>query len=582
MQLPDIWGQGALFCHSGLDGETTFSDNITGTLCGDKLGVILHKLGRVELFLGTSGVKNIRYEIVAGDVIRAVLTDAAGAEHLCGFVFYRQAVIKGVGAFCARPMLSAFIHAVVPDGAFKTVSAPEEGLHCALAVVEQGDTLDFALAFSGISLADAEQKAMQAATADWDAVCASKLAFYQKLPVAENLDPEIEKTLYKCFSVMKTQVYSPEGRFSTLWTTPDRLPHRRCWLWDSVFHALGNRHISPQLAYQTLEALFSFQREDGLISHMAGPRDASPVTQPPIIAWGFCSLYDTHPDRSRLAGSYENLKRYIRWNLENRDSNGNKLCEWVINPGQSHNPCDESGMDNTPRFDHFDRMDCVDFSCYMANEARCMARIAGLLGKEPAEIDCWNSLYRDIRQAINDVLWDEEDGFYYDRILASHDFRQVKAVSGFLPLFAGICDQRQAEKLAEHLSDRNSFYLKMPVPSVARNDPHFANHMWRGAVWVNYNDLIAAGLRAYGYDTLAADIVRRTVQAITQWYLQEGCLFECYDGDGISSPRRFGRKGPPVEPYDFSIRMQTIRDYGWTASLYAELVLSQGELFQRK
>jgi hypothetical protein len=27
------------------------------------------------------------------------------------------------------------------------------------------------------------------------------------------------------------------------------------------------------------------------------------------------------------------------------------------------------------------------------------------------------------------------------------------------------------------------------------------------------------------------------------------------------------RKGKPIEPYNFKIRMQSIRDYGWTASL---------------
>ena len=55
--------------------------------------------------------------------------------------------------------------------------------------------------------------------------------------------------LGKCLSVMKADTLRPEGPALAgggAWSTPDRIPHRFMWLWDSVFHALAMakvRHI---------------------------------------------------------------------------------------------------------------------------------------------------------------------------------------------------------------------------------------------------------------------------------------------------------------------------------------------------
>ena len=93
----------------------------------------------------------------------------------------------------------------------------------------------------------------------------------------EGLDEDTEMTLYKSFSVMKSQVYSPEGIFNTMWTTPDRLPHKKIWLWDSVFHSFGNKHISKELAYDSIRAVLTTQEEDGFIPHMAVSTENAPV-----------------------------------------------------------------------------------------------------------------------------------------------------------------------------------------------------------------------------------------------------------------------------------------------------------------
>lgn len=125
----------------------------------------------------------------------------------------------------------------------------------------------FAFSLSTVSEPEAIDKARKVLEENYEKVFGLKLEFYKNLPSISGLSPEVEKTLYKCFSVMETQVYTPEGRFQTRWTTPDRLPHRNLWLWDSVFHSMGNKYISNKLAYESIEAVLSTQREDGLIAH---------------------------------------------------------------------------------------------------------------------------------------------------------------------------------------------------------------------------------------------------------------------------------------------------------------------------
>jgi hypothetical protein len=569
---PDVWGQGALFCYSGLDGENTLENGVPGTLCADKLGITLHSLGRVELYLALSGVADIRYEIVGGDIILADIEPCSGEPCRCGILFSRQDVVKGRGAPYAKPMLSGYLLPVEYCEGFAYVSDNKSGAHCALFAFEKGGYIDFALAFSRISLDDAKEKARAAACVSFETETETKLSFYRALPIPANLEKDVEKALYKSFSLMKTQVYTSEGRFRGIWTTPDRLPHRKCWLWDSVFHALGNRHISIKLACDTIHSIFEFQREDGFISHMAGPAESSPITQPPVIAWGAYELYKSGADARFLKENYERLKAYLKWNMENRDENHNMLFEWITNEGDPANPCDECGMDNSPRFDAYETMDCIDFSCYMASEARAMEQIARSIDM-PDEALAWAALYKRMVDAINERLWDEESGFYYDRIEKNGELKKVKSVASFLALFAGICDGRRARIMVEKLTDPDLFWSPFPVPTISRDDPCYGTDMWRGPVWINFNYFILKGLSDYGYRELHDALLSKTIDTIARWYMHEGVIFEFFDSECRVNPKKLNRKGRPVEPYDFYVRMQTIRDYGWTGTLYADMVM---------
>lgn len=578
MTLPNVWGQGSLFAYSGLDGINTYENSFAGTLCGDMLGVVFHTGASTFLGFDLKDIGNIEYDLVASDIVKLhVLHRKTGRKLPLVFLFNSESTVIGLSPECVTPYVyCSRTDRVKTEGEINIYTFDRE--YIAFVKKEIDGMIKFTLSYSKESEEEVIKKLEDSMKTDVEQEARNKAIFFENLPRLDGTDENIEKTLcektlYKCFSVMKSQVYSPEGIFKTMWTTPDRLPHKKLWLWDSVFHSFGNKYISRELAYDSIKAVLATQEEDGFIPHMTtATGECSDITQPPVLAWGVYSLYEFFKDETLLEETYNNLEGYLKWNIRNRDINKNWLFEWKIDKESIVCRCDESGMDNSPRFDGVVEMDCVDFSSFMANEARYMAKIANKIGRTYEE-KYWNEVYENIKKAVNDFLWDEKDEFYYDRILINGNFKKVKSVASFLPLFAGICDKYKADCLYRHLLDKESFNTELPIPSVSKDDPTFGTDMWRGPVWINYNYMIVQGLKEYGYFELAQSIIRKTIQAIAYWYEQDGCIYEFYDSENRKSPSKLNRKGIPLEPYSFRIRPQSIRDYGWSASLYAVMVL---------
>lgn len=573
---PNTWGQGSLFAYSGLDGQARWDDDFAGYLSGDRLGVLFHTSPKTELYFAVSDTSDLVYEAVCSDWIGADLCTRADENKRIDLVFAQQHLIIGrtfdaalPGVCCDPPGRQWQLDGVSVYGSDQS--------YCALVSMRERGAIRFSFAH-GNSPMQAAARAKDGLQLDLDGLIEKKKAFFANLPELDAPE-QIRRLFGKCCSIMKSQVYTQQNPFQGWWTTPDRLPHRNLWLWDSVFHSIGNIHIDPKLAARSLKAVLEGQRSDGFIAHMVTPRGTSEVTQPPILAWGFWQYYQRTGDCALLETAYEGLKAYLFWNRAHRDSNENFLYEWAIS-GNVHCRCDECGMDNSPRFDAACTMDAIDFSCYMANDAACMARIAALLGKRQ-DAQMWEGWFESIRTSVNDLLWDEDDGLYYDRIVSTGELRKVKAVSSFLPLFAGICSRRQASRLVENLLDPAQFGAEFGVPSISADDPTFGTDMWRGPVWINFNYMILLGLQRYGYEAEAQALAQKTIDVMGFWYENSGVIYEFYDSKNRTDPAALFRKSHVIKPYLFDIRISSIRDYGWSATLLADLIVRKYEKMSR-
>ena len=528
-QTPHIWSDGQLLAFSGIDGPTNYDLGLVARSTKSPCGLSIVLPGRTQLTFGSRE------------------TDSA---HLTSDTF-RVSTENGVttGVFADASHL-------LVEGYCDTGDLPAN-LECQR---KGRRTLIGAKALYDASLLDADLGRLIAARHEW----------LLRHRVAAALPAARRQTLAKVLCVMKGQINSPEGMIRHRWTTPDRWPHRDLWLWDSVFHALGWRHLDMTMARETLEAVFDGQQPDGRIPHQLSPKKCSAITQPPLLAFGVEQLAGKPVDMDWIRRCYPRLRRYLDWDFEHRVGD-DKLAHWFIDPDPLSRS-GESGMDNSPRFDGATRLYAVDFNAFLSMECAIMADFAAIL-QLPNDVAEWRRKHEGLNRRIDALLWNEEAGFYFDYDPVARAQTNVMAVSGFLPLLCGAANEAKVQRLLAQMDNPKTFGTTVSLPSAVVSEG-LANpgDMWRGPMWVNTNWLVAYGLDRVGRRTEASRLREKTMVEIERRYLELGSLFEFYDESGVIAPDKLPRKGrnDPTSPYH-----QAIHDYGWTSTLYADLVYSQ-------
>jgi neutral trehalase len=218
-------------------------------------------------------------------------------------------------------------------------------------------------------------------------------------------------------------------------------------------------------------------------------------------------------------------------------------------------------------------MDAIDFSTWLCNDSYYLSLIYSELGNSQ-KADYFKNLHESIKAKINEVMWCEEDGLYYD-VLFDGKFTHVATPSSFFPMLAGICSQEQADKMVKVLLDENRFWTKMPVPSMPKDSEFYDIDMWRGCSWLNLNYFIIVGLRRYGFVEIAEELRKRTLDTVFEWYQKTGNVFEFYDADNKICPLYLKRKGEQPPKPDYREHVHSITDYNWSACFTELLILNK-------
>ena len=540
MNLHNIYSYGQLFCFSGLDGKTSRANDFVGMFLNDPITIRFHFENAVTLKLP---LENAKFDAVTGDLL-------VGDNFLLAFVSAN--VIMGKSP--VEPIvLSEFDGEITTCGNIKKLVNSSGEFY--LTTEKRADGIYFAFSFG--------EKVEDILTyGELLEIKKQRYAYFKALPKCP--DAKYEQLYYKCLSINKENVYYPEGKIPYRWTTPDRVPHRFMWLWDSVFHAFAFAEYNVKMAKESILSVLCMQDESGFIAHMYDPNGAlSVITQPQVLAWGVWTVYQKDKDKEFLKQCAPALKKFLVWTAENRDNNKNGLLEWFTEPDYTECKCGESGLDNSPRFDFDVELDAIDFSTYLCNDAKYLSMIYNELG-DNENADYFNKLHQNVKNKINSLLWCEEDGLYYDRLF-SGELTRVATPSSFLPMFAGICSQEQADKMVKVLLDENRFWTKLPIPSMPKDSEFYDIDMWRGCSWLNINYFVMLGLKKYGYDSIANELKQRTLNAILKWYNQTGNIFEFYDADNQICPFNLKRKGEQPETPDYRVHVHSISDYNWSA-----------------
>jgi Mannosylglycerate hydrolase MGH1-like glycoside hydrolase domain len=370
------------------------------------------------------------------------------------------------------------------------------------------------------------------------------------------------------------RLYTPAGR-RWIFPQPGGAPdHWTIFEWDSFLDALEVSVESPRHVLDIVKSVLQTQYPNGNIPNWRGRFSGTPDrSQPPVGSYVVFKLFGKIGDLELLKFSYPYLKKWHSfWKAPGasgrprRDGNGDGLLEWGSDvalvagavPSWEENASGkqramwESGQDDLPNWEEasFDEtagtltMNCVDLNSLYALDAYCLAQIAGVL-KIPEDYEAYLREYQEMKDLINGRLWNEREGFYFDRGWDGR-FSARKAASNFYPLIARIPDEKRAALMIRRLLNPKEFWGDYVLPSISRDDPLFKDQQyWRGTIWPPTNYLVYQGLKACGFDPVAAEFAKKSQDLFLRSYNNFQLCPENFDSrTGEAGGQRFQSWGP--------------------------------------
>ena len=240
---------------------------------------------------------------------------------------------------------------------------------------------------------------------------------------------------------------------------PDKWEYPWYAAWDLAFHVVAIAPVDPDSAKSQM-ALFLrewYMHPNGQIPAYEW---AFGDVNPPVHAWASWRIFKIDqrlkgkPDYSFLERVFHKLLMNFTWWVNRKDSEGANIFEGGF-----------LGLDNIGIFDRSAPLptgwllEQSDGSSWMAMYCLNMLKIALQLSKvNDAYEDIASKFFEHflyIADAINHNLgtglWDEEDGFYYDRLRlgdGQHLLVRLRSLVGLVPLFAS--DTFEAHHVDEH------------------------------------------------------------------------------------------------------------------------------------
>ena len=390
--------------------------------------------------------------------------------------------------------------------------------------------------------------------------------------------PELSKRMYaKALEITKKKVRGGDDEPFFKKPFVDAAFSDNIFLWDSCFIVcFAKYHMDELPVYQALDNFYERIEEDGYICREYR-KDGRPLwskdhpvsINPPLLALAETEIYAVKKDKERLRYAYPILKKNFEFHI-NRYQGEDKLF-WGDTLGM--------GMDNIPRSprnwtteegngmthhelgeklgkmggstaeerlnmfiaDYVDTLQgvwnkqgrLVDFTAQVAMFAKQLIFIAKEIG-EDSDIDNYEVFHSEVKQALNERCWNEEDAFYYD--LGYGEQVKRKHIGMYWALLGELIPEENMDGFLAHLTNPDEFYRKTPLPALSADDPDYRGwgDYWLGGVWAPTSYMVLKGLTANGKDELAQDLAEKTYSAVAEVFEATDTFWENYAPDLIS------------------------------------------------
>ena len=346
-------------------------------------------------------------------------------------------------------------------------------------------------------------------------------------------------------------------RYAYTRPSPGRYPWQ--WYWDSCFAAIAWRRFDRARARSELETLLAAAEPDGFIGHtifwhrslsrrrypyynvLSRADFMTRTIQPPLLAHSWRTAVG---DPAEVPG----IVRHHDWVERERDLQGDGLL-WVLQP-------DETGLDASPEFDPVWGSQAQGLPLFpllvrrnrkLRFDIRAVRGAGGPVVCNPL-MNVLHGLSQlalrrpSITPALVDRLWDERAGLFRNEAWPPSSAPAPVTWAALSPLALPDLPVEIGRRLVEeHLLDERRFWLPVPPPSVAADEPAFARkdtflglrRYWRGPTWINAAWLLWTGLVRLGYREQANELARRVLAAVEREGLRE--YYDPYTGAGMGA-----------------------------------------------
>jgi hypothetical protein len=363
------------------------------------------------------------------------------------------------------------------------------------------------------------------------------------------------------------KVITPVSRIWNVgWTSNPSFGGFVLFCWDTYFASMMFATGNKELAYANAFEITNSVTEAGFVPNFFTDNDykSRDRSQPPVGSLAVWNIYQKYKEKWFLELVYDNLLSWNRWWDKTRKTDG-LLC-WGSSPfekvtyqyWEGHNVNDtsggslESGLDNTHMYDdvpydnetHKQKLNDVGLSGLYVMDCDLLAKIATVLGKsgDAKELRNRGNVYRKNLSK----LWDEKQGFYYNRHTDTGVLNRRISPTNFYALLANAPTQKQAKRMIdEHLFNPDEFWGDWIIPATPRNDPAYKdNTYWRGRIWAPLNFLVYMGLRNYDLPEARKALSEKSKDLLLKSWIKDGYVFENYSaetgtGDDVGNSDKF-------------------------------------------
>lgn len=208
----------------------------------------------------------------------------------------------------------------------------------------------------------------------------------------------------------------------------------------------------------------------------------------------------------------------------------------------------------------------VDLNAIFANAMQNVADFQGLLNN-PRKGALWAYLAKQWRNTLEEVLWNEEDGIWYDYDIDHNQHRKYFYPSNVAPLWMEAVEEElvlnRASRVLEYLKKSTALELAGGIPaSLTKSGEQWDYpNAWPPLVSIVVDSMEALG-SAEGNE-MAFKVAQNWVRACRKGFLDNGQMFEKYD---VETPGVVGGGGE-----------YTVQDgFGWSNGVVLEFLAKYG------